>query len=208
MTINKLCADKEIIEQFNTEITKDWRQFGEQCGKFEIRCIGQNRTTVTQIFTLDEQREAIDFAMRMNAAKLNVYMMINPINPQTEIKASKGATDHDILRAHYSFADADDLNGMLGLEKLCSKLPPDITVTTGTIPYKRSHAYWKLTEPCEDMLLWGDKQAHIATQCHTDRRIRNASRLMRLPGTVSFPSSAKQTKGYVPELVTMKLEAS
>ena len=28
---------------------------------------------------------------------------------------------------------------------------------------------------------------------------------MRLPGTVSFPSTAKQRKGHVPELVSMQL---
>ena len=38
MIINKFCADKEIIKRFITEITKDWHQFFEQAGKFEIRC--------------------------------------------------------------------------------------------------------------------------------------------------------------------------
>ena len=111
MTINEPCADKEIIQRFITEITKDWHQFTEQVGVFELRCLAKNRTPITQIFTLDAVGEAVDLAVRMNTTKLNVYMTINPINPNAMISAGKGATDTDILRAHYSFADADDQQG-------------------------------------------------------------------------------------------------
>ena len=187
---------------------KNWHQFSNQVGKFEIRCLGEHRTPITQIFTLEVVAEAVDFAVQMNATKLNVYMMINPINPEAVIKAGKGATDDDILCAHYSFADADDRQGLQGLTSLADNLPPDIHVTTGTIPHERSHAYWKLDKPCYDMNFWTSKQAHIADQCDTDRSVKNPSRIMRLPGTVSYPSAAKQTKGYMPELVTMKLGAS
>ena len=208
MTNNKFCADKKIIKRFITEITKDWHQFSEQAGKFEIRCLGENRTTVTQIFTLEDVPEAVDLAIRMNALQMNVYITINPINPSAIITCGKGAKDNDIIRAHYSFADADDRQGLQGLTSLADKLPPDIHVTTGTVPYERSHAYWKLAEPCYDMNLWTSKQVHIADQCDTDRSVKNPSRIMRLPGTFSYPSVGKQTKGYMPELVTMKLGAS
>ena len=208
MDNNQPCANKKIIKQFINEITKDWHQFCDQAGKFEIRCLGENRTPITRIFTLEELADAVDFAMRMNIIKLNVYMMINPINPSACIQPGRGATDTDIVRARYSFADADDRQGLQGLTSLADKLPPDIHVTTGTVPYERSHAYWKLAEPCYDMNFWTSKQAHIADQCDTDRSVKNPSRIMRLPGTVSYPSAAKQTKGYMPDLVTMKLGAS
>ena len=208
MSLNEICTDKETGLRFINEITKDWRQFDELCGRFEIRCLGEHRTPITQIFTLEAVAEAVDFALQMNATKLNVYMMINPINPSACIQPGRGATDTDIVRAHYSFADADDRQGLQGLTSLADNLPPDIHVTTGTVPYERSHAYWKLAEPCYDMNFWTSKQAHIADQCDTDRSVKNPSRIMRLPGTVSYPSAAKQTKGYMPELVTMKLGAS
>ena len=207
MSLNEIRADKETLLHFINEITKDWLKT-PVAEMFEIRCLGENRKPVAQRFTLAELDDAADMALRMNAAKLNVYMMINPINPEAVIKAGKGATDNDILCAHYSFADADDRQGLQGLTSLADKLPPDIHVTTGTVPYERSHAYWKLAEPCYDMNLWASKQVHIADQCDTDRSVKNPSRLMRLPGTVSYPSVAKQAKGYVSELVTMKLGAS
>ena len=208
MSLNEIRTDKDTGLRFINEITKDWRQFDELCGRFEIRCLGEHRTPITQIFTLEAVAEAVDFALQMNATKLNVYMMINPINPSACIQPGRGATDTDIVRAHYSFADADDRQGLQGLTSLADNLPPDIHVTTGTVPYERSHAYWKLAKPCYDMNFWTSKQAHIADQCDTDRSVKNPSRIMRLPGTVSYPSAAKQTKGYMPELVTMKLGAS
>ena len=208
MSLYEIRTDKETVLRFINEITKDWRQFDELCGRFEIRCLGEHRTPITQIFTLEAVAEAVDFALQMNATKLNVYMMINPINPSACIQPGRGATDTDIVRAHYSFADADDRQGLQGLTSLADILPPDIHVTTGTVPYERSHAYWKLAEPCYNMNFWASKQAHIADQCDTDSSVKNPSRIMRLPGTVSYPSAAKQTKGYMPELVTMKLGAS
>ena len=77
MTINQPCADKKIIQRFITEITKDWHQFTEQIGSFELRCLVKNRTLVTQIFALDAVAEAVDLAVRMNATKLNGYITIN-----------------------------------------------------------------------------------------------------------------------------------
>ena len=206
MTIHQPCADKEIIQRFITEITKDWYQFKEQIGVFELRCLAKNRTPITQIFTLDAVGEAVDLAVRMNATKLNVYMTINPINPNS-IRVGKGATDNDILRAHYSFADADDQQGLDGLIRLSTSQPPDINVITGTVPHERRHAYWRLAEPCHDLSLWESKQAQIAAHARTDSAVTNSSRIMRVPGTISYPEATKQSKGYVQEFVTMIVRA-
>ena len=207
MTINKPCADKEIIQRFITEITKDWHQFTEQIGVFELRCLAKDRTTITQIFTLDAMVEAVDLAVRMNTTKLNVYMTVNPINPNAMVGAGKGATNTDILRAHYSFADADDQQGLDGLIRLSTSQPPDITVITGTVPHERRHAYWRLVEPCHDLELWEATQKRIAIEFKTDKNVINPSRIMRVAGTVSYPDPAKQKRHYVPELVTMKVRA-
>ena len=208
MTNNQPCSDKEIIEQFITEITKDWRQFAEQCGKFEIRCLGEHRTTITQIFTLEAVAEGVDFALQMNATKLNVYMMINPINPEAMIATGKGAKDTDILWAHYSFADADDEAGLAGIAELSHLCEPDIVVVTGTVPHERRHAYWGLSEACTDLELWRSTQSNIATLFATDSSVMNPSRIMRVAGTVSYPNTDKQKRGYISELVTMKEKAN
>ena len=203
MANEKLRADKNTIARFIKGITGDWSDYPDQVGLFEIRCLGEDKTTVSQIFALDAVGEATDLAFRMNANKLNVYMTINPINIDAVIKSGKGAKDGDILRAHYSFADADDVQGLNGLNELSGLIEPDIIVTTGTIPHERRHAYWRLTEPCLNLQLWKERQKQIAVQFKTDKVVVNPSRIMRVAGTVSYPNSTKLAKGYVPELVTM-----
>ena len=203
MANKKLRADKNTIARFITEITGGWSDYPDQVGLFEIRCLGEDKTTVSQIFALDAVGEATDLAFRMNANKLNVYMTINPINIDAVIKSGKGAKDGDILRAHYSFADADDVQGLNGLNELSGLIEPDIIVTTGTIPHERRHAYWRLTEPCLNLQLWKERQKQIAVKFKTDKVVVNPSRIMRVAGTVSYPNSTKLAKGYVPELVTM-----
>ena len=203
MANKKLRADKNTIARFIKGITGVWSDYPDQVGLFEIRCLGEDKTTVSQIFALDAVGEATDLAFRMNANKLNVYMTINPINIDAVIKSGKGAKDGDILRAHYSFADADDVQGLNGLNELSGLIEPDIIVTTGTIPHERRHAYWRLTEPCLNLQLWKERQKQIAVQFKTDKVVVNPSRIMRVAGTVSYPNSTKLAKGYVPELVTM-----
>ena len=205
MTAQKPCADKTITSGFISEITKDWPDTSDQGEKFEIRCLGEHRTPVTECFTRDEIDRAVDLALEMNANGLNVYMTINSINPSAVIKAGKGATDSDILRAHYSFADADDLQGLAGINQLVHPYEPDILVTTGTTPHERRHAYWRLAEPCQDLHLWRETQKLIAFKLETDPSVCNPSRIMRVAGTVSYPSKSKLTRGYIPELVTLKV---
>ena len=205
MKAQKPYADTTIITKFIFEITKDWLNARDQGEKFELRCLGEHRTPVTECFTLDAIDRAVDLALEMNANGLNVYTTINSINPSAVIKAGKGATDPDILRAHYSFADADDQQGLDGLNALAGLAEPDMIVTTGTVPHERRHAYWRLAEPCTDLILWRLRQIDIATKYQTDPSVCNPSRIMRVAGTVSYPSQSKLTRGYVPELVTLKV---
>jgi len=208
MTSEKLHANKAIISRFISAITCDWSNSSKEVGLFEIRCLGQKRTIKPKRFSLDAIDEAVDFAIRMNGQKLNIYMTINPIDINASIKAGSGATDTDILRAHYSFADADDQAGLTGITKLSELYEPDIVVTTGTVPHERRHAYWGLSEACTDLELWRSRQLNIATLFATDRSVINPSRIMRVAGTVSYPNTHKQTHGYISELVTMKERAN
>ena len=203
--IETLCPNRKTIEDFIYEITRDWQNDPDQNGLFEVRCLGENRTAVIERFALHACDDAVDLAVSMNDAGLNIYMMINPISNNA---VGKAATDTDILRAHYTFVDADDQSGLSGLNTLAAKLEPDIIVITGTIPHERRHAYWRLLEPCTDLNLWRYRQLDRAERYQTDKAVTNPSRLMRVAGTVSYPNAAKLTRGYVPELTTMNLSTS
>ncbi|MDG2407275.1 MAG: hypothetical protein P8M25_20750 [Paracoccaceae bacterium] len=205
MTSDPLCPDSKIISDFIHEITRDWHDDLDQNGLFELRCLAENRSSVTKGFALHALEDAIDLAVRMNRMKLNVYMTINPVSDKS---VGKAAVDTDILRAHYSFADADDQAGLNGLEVICAKLEPDLIVTTGTNPHVRRHVYWRLLDPCMNLSLWSSWQIEIAKRCQTDSAVINPSRVMRVAGSVSYPNQAKQAKGYVPELVTLSVRPS
>ena len=193
----------DMIECFISKITQDWSKSSDQVGLFEMRCLGENRKTVIQRFAPDALHDAVDFAVRMSKVKLNIYMTINPIDMNASIGAGKGATDTNILRAHYNFADADDTAGLAGLTKLCSTVQPDIIIITGLVPYERRHAYWRLHEPCDNLMAWSAVQKTIASKFKTDKTVSNPSRIMRVPGTISFPPKRKQARGYITEIVTL-----
>lgn len=94
---------------------------------------------------------------------------------------------------------------MYGLKKLGEIIKPDMIVTTGTSPHERQHDYWRLDEPCHDMTLWRSWQSEIAAQYDNDPVVINPSRIMRVAGTVSYPSDKKRKKDYIAELVTLEV---
>ncbi len=170
MTSETLCPNRKIIENFIYEITQDWHDDPNQSGLFELRCLGEHRNPVTQRFALHACDEAVDLVVKMNDARLNIYITINPISNNAAVKAAK---DADILPAHYTFLDADDQSGLSGLNALAAKLEPDIIVITGTIPHERRHAYWRLLEPCNDLNLWRYWQLDRAERYQTDKAVAN-----------------------------------
>ncbi|MGB2409714.1 MAG: hypothetical protein ACPH9T_12370 [Paracoccaceae bacterium] len=205
MTFDALRADKDTIARFISEITRDWSNHSNEDGLFEVRCLGKERTPVIKSFELKECDDAVDLAVQMNNIGLNIYMTINPIKKSSVCKAAK---DGDILRAHYTFVDADDKPGINGLEALTSKIEPDLVVITGTIPHQRRHAYWRFDEPCTDLTLWSNRQLDLAKRYKTDPAVSNPSRIMRVAGTVSYPDLTKQARGYVNELTEMRVNTS
>ena len=201
----EMAPKSEIIKQFITQITKNWNEVGQPL--IEIRSISTTGSTNAARFKLSQIDDAVQHAEAMNAAKQNIYMCINAIDPikAEDIPAGKAAKDTDILAAFYCFADADTKGAM---ENIMSFAGPKFTmsVKTGTTPFARGHAYWELEEPCQNLEAWKEVQKSIAASLQTDAAVINPSRIMRVAGTVSWPNKKKQEKGYVPELVTMRTE--
>lgn len=196
-------ANTDQIEQFIRYITQGWDELDGN-PMIEIRSISTTRQVHAARFALDWIDEAIDHAHRMNQAKQNIYMCINPVDA-AHIPAGKGAKDTDIMAAMFCFADADTSGAM---QNILSFAGPQFTmsVKTGTTPFVRGHAYWQLEEPCLNMDAWREVQRSIAASLNSDPAVINPSRIMRVAGTVSWPNQDKQAKGYVPELVTMRTE--
>ena len=203
MKKNKLLVNKNIIKKFIAEITKNWVNDTSSTEHFEVRCIHEYQPPIIQSFLPKELDIAADLIVKKNNEYFNIYMTINPI--ASIHKINKVAKDENIAIAHFSFADADDKIGLEGLQHLSSINPPDIVVTTGTIPRKRLHYYWRLNISCKDMNKWRSYQKRIAESLGTDKSVINPCRIMRVPGSITHPNKKKQLKGYITEMVSMNI---
>ena len=196
-----LQPDAGMIESFFNLITQQWRSHGAENCLLEIRCLSENKKPVSQKFSHKKIPDAVEFSLDMNEQKYNIYATINPINSNVE----KNARDENVSLAFLSFADADDLAGVEALKKFCDSQKPDFVVITGKTPHLRAHTYWRLEQPCTDMKVWRETQKRIASNFKTDPSIINPSRIMRVPGTVSYPNDKKRAQGYIDELVVLKI---
>lgn len=147
--------------------------------------------------------EAAEFAANRNHESCNVYVGVNPRKPGTD--RSKAASATDVECAIWHFADIDKAPAVEQLGRRIRSLPPTMSVTTGTVPNRRPHLYWQLEEPSGNMADWTQRQRNITAAVEGDAVI-DPPRIMRLAGTVNYPTQDKIKKGYKPELVTLKTE--
>lgn len=194
-----MSPDKDLIHQFLSLLTEPWKKCSPT-GQLDLRFLANGKSVATAQFSDDQLMDATNHILQMNADNLNAYVCINPVAEQP-IKAGDGAKDEDILRAHFAFADCDELGSA---ERLKSSAPPhDFSVVTGTRPHLRCHYYWQFVDPVYDLLDWKKTQKAIAEVHATDGKVCNPSRVMRVAGTIAYPSVQKQEKGYVPELTQL-----
>ena len=189
--------DLYAARQFLSTITADWSE-GD---RLNIRCIAAHGKITQDTFPADRLDEAIAFAAAANDGEYNVYACINPARTQTQ-----SARDTDIRRAHYLYVDADDGHAWERIQSFDGP-EPTILVQTGTEPAPRGHAYWRLEEPITSNE-FREAQGRLIDTLQTDKAVRNPSRVMRVPGFVSYPDERKQARGYTPEVVsTVKMLA-
>lgn len=196
MTISPT-PDRATITNFLQALTHRWTEL-EEPSMLEIRALTHGQAADHRHFAPQEIEAATAHSTEMNAAGWNLYACVNPV----AVGTAGAAKDDDILAAFYCFADADDEIGANSIAD--ASLQPSMLVTTGTQPWRRQHGYWELDEPCRDLGVWRGLQKSIAAKLGTDSCVINPSRIMRLAGTVSYPSNNKERRGYIPELTTFE----
>lgn len=188
---------QSTIAEFLRTLTHRWPELDEP-SVLEIRALTPRQAADHRQFAPQEIEEATAYSADLNAVGWNIYACVHPVAVST-VGAAK---DDDILAAFYCFADADDEEGANSIAD--APLQPSMLVTTGTQPWRRQHGYWELDEPCRDLGVWRGLQKSIAAKLGTDSCVINPSRIMRLAGTVSYPSNNKEQRGYIPELTTFE----
>ena len=184
------------IHRFLGEISAPW----EYLEKFEVRFLREHKASHTAQFAMHAFDEMVEHIEAMNLSGMNCYVCVNPVPND----APRNVKDEHIKRAYFAYVDADDL----GAAERCREFEafkPHMHVTTGTIPFIRCHTYYKFSQPLDHMDQWRQIQKNLIAQLGTDKAIHNASRIMRIAGTLSYPHKAKALKGYKTELTRLKI---
>ena len=204
-----ILADKDAIVTFLAQITNGWDELPEPA-VLELRSLFPGRNPDIQRFlpTPDGFDQLADHAIGMNRHGLNAYVVVNPVRKDAPIRRAgklSGAMDEDIIAAFHFWADGDDEDAANSIRNFAGP-KWTMAVTTGRVPSMRPHIYWRCDEPIYNLTAWTGIQKAIAARLSTDRTVVNPSRIMRLPGTVNWPTDQKTAKGRIPELVTLRTE--
>lgn len=179
---------------------------------------GKDAITRARMFpnTAEGRAEAAEFGAAASLERSNVYFAPSLRLPDTlerrvdERGNHQRARKEDVLGAPMVWLDFDDPgaadNGTARWREL--GIPPHRVVVTGRAPEKRAQAFWFLDDVVADQgdldqLLAG---AHVRFGFIADPKVINADRVMRLPGTLSWPKAGKE--GRILEVTSLHIPGS
>lgn len=139
-----------------------------------------------RLFGTDQIDELITEAARLNAQPMcNVYIGAALRRPET---APFGrAEDKDAWALTSVYVDLDDPGTATAAKEIYGLDKPTMVVVTGRAPYTRAQMWWRLEEPLTDPAKWPTLIRGMAVKMHGDTTVTNASRVMRLAGTIAWP---------------------
>jgi len=207
----QLVPQEDLVLDHLSHIVRRWSELGEDC-LFELRFLTDDDPAIIKdISRFRSDRDGIQQACAhiaaMNPHHLNAYVVVNPIDATADIKAGKGAKDEHILASFFQWADSDDAQAASNIRAFVGPRPT-FYVLTGSTPCQRPHVYWELEEPTRNLRAWTETQKAIAATLGTDPAVINPSRIMRVGGTINWPSPKKVAKGYTREVTTLHIHSS
>lgn len=166
-------------------------------GLVELAWISAGRGSGARLFDLTAVDELVEQAASWNLEGRNIYYGVTLKHPDTAPFGRTSDTDADAATAFW--ADFDEAGSSDRADRLARKFPPTFRVTTGTVPHVRQHFYWLLDEAVRDMAHARAQVSALAATLGGDPSVVNPGRLMRLAGSISWPTKP----GRVAQLVTM-----
>ncbi len=200
MPQEQLKPDTDEIRRDLEYMVSRWGELDEPA-VFEVRAFAPDTRPVSLKYAPDWIDDAVEAIVNMNSLGKNVYVVRNPIRHDV----SGSATDDDIIASFFLWADCDSGAATDNVRRFDGP-KFSASVKTGTVPETRVHIYWQLKEPCTDMAEWRNMQTRIAAHFDSDRSVINPSRIMRVSGTITYPDTKKQARGYISERTTLRTE--
>lgn len=155
-------------------------------------------------FSVFDVEAAVDFAERKNRAGYNVY--IAPALRQGVRPDGGRSNDTHVTTSAFAWVEYDGAGDDEQIQDIleASRITPSLVVTTGTVPHARRHLYFRFDGTVTPDELKATNTA-LKELLGSDA-VQNPGRIMRLAGTVNYPSPAKEERGYVAELVTLQVK--
>ena len=132
----------------------------------------------------------------------NVY--VGAALRRAEAARGRRAKDEDFAAAPCAWADVDaDVVSAAVAKAKAAGLPPTMTVVTGRHPHVRAQMWWRLEEPCRDAAELRALNGALASALGGDPTVVNPSRVLRLGGSVAWPTKPgrvlERTEVHVPQ---------
>ena len=153
-------------------------------------------------FSAHDLKPIADFAERKSQAGCNVY--VGAALRQGEMPPKGRASDNNFQAAAFAWAEFDGDGDGERIDVILKEkqLMPALVVTTGMVPNLRAHLYFAIDDGADRDKLVAALKA-LKTSLKSDS-VDNASRVMRLAGTVNYPTGKKLERGYEAELVALR----
>lgn len=161
-----------------------------------------NSPNAANNFPVDKIDEAIDFAIKKNSEKRNVYIVGSLLEPDcVPFGRSK---DEDFYASNVVWCDIDKNVNIEELKKRYENCPPSMIVVTSRHPAPRLHLWWKLDEPITDQATMIEVLTGLQQNLGGDPAVKNPTSLMRLGGLINYQTPKKLNEGRIPEYVEVQ----
>jgi hypothetical protein len=139
-----------------------------------------------RLYGTDELEELVAHAVMLNIQQgCNVYLGAALRKPGTAPFAR--AKDSDFFALTCAYADLDEPGAATTAKDKYGTAKPTKVVITGRTPHARAQLWWRLDEPIVDPRLSEGLLKGLAKGLDGDPTVVNASRVMRLAGSVAWP---------------------
>lgn len=156
-----------------------------------------------QIWSAHDLNGAAKFAAKKNAAGYNVYTSPALLKYDRDPPMKRATEDHYLTSA-FAWVEFDGAGDAERIDAILNKnqIKPALIVTTGTTPHPRMHLYFKVADIRDAD---HQKQINDALQIllGTDN-VKDACRVLRVGGSVNFPTPKKVARGYIAEVTNFR----
>jgi len=153
---------------------------------------GPNRS---RTYGIDELGGAVAFAVWINRKGCNVYV---GATLKSADAPHKGRTGADKASLATCLPVDSDTQFVATADQLATIAKPQLLILTGQHPEARGQLFVRI-KPTTDLTAWEAAHERVVRKCGGDENALGRTRLMRLAGSVSYPSPQKVKRCYVVE---------